>query len=197
MLAGVERVDSLCVNPHKWLLTNFDCDAFFVRDAKALTDAMSITPEYLRPTTTLDHAVTDFRDWQVPLGRRFRALKLWLVMRQYGLEGLRAFIRSHVAMAERFAAWVPEDPRFVLHSRSLSLVCLRLAPAPGERQDHADGRTLALLERVNATGRVMVTHTRAPAVGGPGPVLIRVAVGGVRTEERHCRLLWDVLREHA
>jgi aromatic-L-amino-acid decarboxylase len=206
MLRGIEHADSLCVNPHKWLLTNFDCDAFFVRDAKALTDSMSITPEYLRATTPAGGSVTDFRDWQVPLGRRFRALKLWLVMRHYGLAGLREFIRGHIQMAERFEAWVQEDARFLVHSRSLSLVCLRLAERNGESQDQRDARTMALLERVNATGRAFVTHTRAPAIVDPdspeerprpGPVLIRVAIGGTQTSPDHCRLLWDLLREHS
>jgi aromatic-L-amino-acid decarboxylase len=198
MLRGVDRVDSLCVNPHKWLLTNFDCDAFFVRDARAITDAMSITPEYLRPTAaTGASAVTDFRDWQVPLGRRFRALKLWLVMRHYGLSGLREFIRSSLTLAERFEAWVREDARFAVHSRSLSLVCLRLVAREGESREGVDARTLALLERVNASGKAMITHTRAPGEGGPGPVVIRVAVGGVQTRERHCRGVWELLRENA
>jgi aromatic-L-amino-acid decarboxylase len=207
MLRGIERVDSLCVNPHKWLLTNFDCDAFFVRDAAALTDAMSITPEYLRPTASqqTDHVpMPDFRDWQVPLGRRFRALKLWLVMRHYGMSGLRTFIREHVEMAQRLEEWVREDARFAVHARSLSLVCLRLVERDGESRAQADARTLALLERVNASGRAMVTHTRAPADGtahGPaatmGPVVIRIAVGGVATRERHCRMVWDLLKEHA
>lgn len=194
MLQGVDRVDSLCVNPHKWLLTNFDCDAFFVRDAKAITDAMSITPEYLRATTPAA-GVTDFRDWQVPLGRRFRALKLWLVMRHYGLSGLREFIRGHIQMAERFESWVREDARFLVHARSLSLVCLRLAERQGESRAQADARTLALMERVNASGRAMVTHTRA--YGESGPVVIRVAIGGVLTRERHCEGLWQMLRENA
>lgn len=207
MLRGIERVDSLCVNPHKWLLTNFDCDAFFVRDAGALTDAMSITPEYLRPTAsrqTHHAAMPDFRDWQVPLGRRFRALKLWLVMRHYGMSGLRTFIREHVEMAQRLEGWVREDPRFAVHARSLSLVCLRLVEREGESRTQADARTLALLERVNASGRAMLTHTRAPADAPPqgpsatmGPVVIRIAVGSVATRERHCRSVWDLLKEHA
>lgn len=194
MLRGIERVDSVCVNPHKWLLTNFDCDAFFLRDARAVTDAMSITPEYLRPTAAGHGAATDFRDWQVPLGRRFRALKLWLVMRHYGLGGLRRFIRAHLDLADRFAEWVAEDPRFEVHARSLSLVCIRLAPRGGESSEQTDARNLALLERINASGQAMVTHTRAPM---GGPVVIRVAIGGVATRERHCRNLWDQLRENA
>lgn len=199
MLRGVARVDSLCVNPHKWLLTNFDCDAFFVRDARAITDAMSITPEYLRATAAGHDAVTDFRDWQVPLGRRFRAIKVWLVMRHYGLGGLREFIRGSIRRAERFEQWVREDARFVVHSRSLSLVCVGLKAKQNESREEVDARTLALLERVNASGQAMVTHTRAPAEPGTdaGPLVIRVAVGGVLTRERHCRGLWDLLRENA
>jgi aromatic-L-amino-acid decarboxylase len=165
--AGLARVDSLCVNPHKWLLTNFDCDAFFVRDAREVAGAMAITPEYLKTTRgesgAYDRADVDFRDWQVPLGRRFRALKLWLVLRHYGLAGLREFIRSHIAMAQWLAGEVARDPRFVLAAPvSLSLVCLRLAPRPGEKPEDADARTLALIERVNDSGRALVTRARTP-----------------------------------
>ena len=103
---GVELADSYCTNPHKWLLTNFDCDAFWVADRAALVGALSILPEYLRNAATESGAVIDYRDWHVPLGRRFRALKLWAVIRWYGAEGLRAHIRGHVALAQEFASWV-------------------------------------------------------------------------------------------
>lgn len=207
---GLARVDSLCVNPHKWLLTNFDCDAFFVRDAREVAGAMAITPEYLKTaradSDAYDRADVDFRDWQVPLGRRFRALKLWLVLRHYGLAGLREFIRSHIAMAQWLSDEVARDPRFVLAAPvSLSLVCLRLALRPGERPEDADARTLALIERVNDSGRALVTRARTPEGLGAGAlasdgasqggrVILRVAIGGTRTSEAHVRALWDLLR---
>ena len=200
MLDGIERADSICVNPHKWLLTNFDCDAFFVRDAKELTRALSITPEYLRNSASDSGAATDFRDWQVPLGRRFRALKLWLVLRHYGIAGLQTFIREHVALAQQLAQWIRADSRFVLAMEpSLSLVCLSLSARPGESQADADARTLALMERANATGKVFLTHTRASnsALGEQGRILLRVAIGGTHTEERHVRGLWDLVAQFA
>ena len=106
---GLELADSYCFNPHKWMFTNFDCDCFFVADRAALIRTLSILPEYLRNQATESGAVIDYRDWQVPLGRRFRALKLWFVIRHYGVEGLRHHVRRHVALAQEFAAWVESD----------------------------------------------------------------------------------------
>ena len=124
---GLEHADSYCTNPHKWLLTNFDCDAFWVADRRDLVGALSILPEYLRNAATESGAVIDYRDWHVPLGRRFRALKLWAVIRWYGAEGLRAHIRPHVALAQEFASWVAADDRFELVApHPLSLVTFRL-----------------------------------------------------------------------
>src|SRR5579875_2728514 len=124
---GLELADSYATNPHKWLLTNFDCDAFYVADRSALVGAMSILPEYLRNAATESGSVIDYRDWQVPLGRRFRALKLWAVIRWYGAEGLRAHVRTHVALAQDFASWVADDDRFELVSpHPLALVTFRL-----------------------------------------------------------------------
>ncbi|HLO42548.1 MAG TPA: pyridoxal-dependent decarboxylase, partial [Phycisphaerales bacterium] len=124
MLAGIEHADSVCFNPHKWLLTNFDCDCFWTRDHRAIVDAMSVTPEYLRNAATESGRVVDFRDWQVPLGRRFRSLKLWMVIRHYGLEGLRAYIREHVGFAQLFESLVNGDGRFeTCAPRTLNLVC--------------------------------------------------------------------------
>ena len=111
---GLELADSYAFNPHKWLLTNFDCDCFYVADRASLVDALSITPEYLRNDASESGAVTDYRDWQVPLGRRFRALKLWFVLRSYGGEGLRRHLREHVRLSRQFAALVDADPRFEL-----------------------------------------------------------------------------------
>ena len=111
---GLELADSYCTNPHKWLLTNFDCDAFWTADRASLLGALSILPEYLRNAATASGAVIDYRDWQVPLGRRFRALKLWAVLRWYGASGLREHIRGHVDLAQEFASWVAADDRFEL-----------------------------------------------------------------------------------
>jgi aromatic-L-amino-acid decarboxylase len=198
MLAGIEAVDSFAFNPHKWLLTNFDLNAFYVRERRALLDALSVTPEFLRNAASESGAVIDYRDWQVPLGRRFRALKLWFVLRHYGARGLRAHIREHVRLAQAFEGWVGEDARFEVATRSLGLVCFRLRPLPGEAPGATDARTRALLERVNATGKVFLTHTVLPGVAGaPARFVLRLAIGGARTEERHVRGAWDLLAANA
>ncbi|MCY1000885.1 pyridoxal-dependent decarboxylase [Myxococcus sp. MISCRS1] len=195
LLDSMNRVDSFAFNPHKWLLTNFDCNAFFTRDRQALLDALSVTPEYLRNAASASGAVIDYRDWQVPLGRRFRALKLWFVLRHYGAKGLRAHIREHVRLAQCFESWVKEDSRFELVvPRSLSLVCFRLKPLPGEAVKDTDARNRELLERVNASGKVFLTHTVLPSVeGAPARYVLRMAIGAATTEERHVRAAWELL----
>jgi len=197
--AGLEAADSYAFNPHKWLLTNFDCDAFYTRDRGALLDALSVMPEFLRNAASASGAVIDYRDWQVPLGRRFRALKLWFVLRHYGARGLRAYIREHVRLAGLFEGWVKDDARFELAApRSLSLVCLRLAPRPGEAPEATDARNRALLEQLNATGGVFLTHTVLPGVGGsPTRYVLRMAIGATHTQERHVRACWEALQRLA
>ena len=182
---GLELADSYCFNPHKWLFTNFDCDCFFVADRNALVSALAILPEYLRNPATESGAVIDFRDWQVPLGRRFRSLKLWFVIRHYGVEGLRHHVRRHVALAQEFARWVEADGRFELAAPApLNLVCFR--------HRSGDGATRAVLERVNASGRAFLTHARAG-----GRLALRLCVGQTWTEERHVRAVWDLIRSAA
>jgi aromatic-L-amino-acid/L-tryptophan decarboxylase len=179
---GLAGADSYATNPHKWLLTNFDCDAFWVADRAALVEALSILPEFLRNAATESGAVIDYRDWHVPLGRRFRALKLWAVIRWYGAEGLRAHIRGHVALAQEFAAWVAADDRFELAApHPLSLVTFRLRAG--------DDATLELMRRVNESGSMYLTHT---AVNGRAT--LRLAIGSTLTERRHVEAAWQTLR---
>ncbi|WP_433873805.1 pyridoxal-dependent decarboxylase [Saccharopolyspora sp. CA-218241] len=185
VLDGVgEFADSFCTNPHKWLLTNFDCSVLWMADRAPLVAALSILPEYLRNAATASGEVIDYRDWQVPLGRRFRALKLWAVLRWYGAEGLRAHIRRTVALAQEFAALVRADERFeVLAPHPLGLVCFRpLGP-------DADGRALAGMEELNASGALYLTHTKVD-----GRVVLRFAVGSPRTERRHVVAAWQRIR---
>jgi aromatic-L-amino-acid decarboxylase len=191
---GLEHADSYCFDPHKWLLTGFDCDAFWVADSAGLVDALTVLPEYLRNAATDSGAVVDYRDWQVPLGRRFRALKLWFVLRWYGLEGLRAHIRHGVDAAQRFADRVAADERFeVVAPHPLSLVCFRLrGDGTPAGEVHADERSEELLRRVNAAGSVYLTHTR---VGGR--YVLRLAVGAPATEERHVAAAWELIRSAA
>lgn len=169
---GVEHADSYCFNPHKWMFTNFDCDSFYVADRSALISALSILPEYLRNPASESGAVIDYRDWQIPLGRRFRALKLWFVIRHYGVEGLRQYVRRHVDLAGEFAAWVEGDDRFeLIRPQNLGLVCFR----------HRDGDDVneALLERINASG-IYMTHTKVD-----GRAVLRMSIGATLTERRH------------
>jgi aromatic-L-amino-acid/L-tryptophan decarboxylase len=191
LLDGAELVDSLCTNAHKWLLTAFDTSLMWVRDGAALPAALSITPEFLRNTASESGAVVDYRDWQVPLGRRFRALKLWAVVHGTGLSGLRAHIREHVALAAKLADRVRADPAFELAAEpSLALVCLRVVTGDGPEADDAASRDL--LARVNGSGAAFLTHT----VAG-GRYVIRVAIGSVTTRPEHVDQLWDLLRAEA
>jgi len=175
LLDGHERADSLCINPHKWLLTNFDCDLFWVRDRGALTESMSITPAYLKDKSSESSEVVDYRDWQVALGRRMRALKLWMVIRCFGVDGLASHIRGHVGLAEVFERWAQGEPRVVIAcDRMLGLVCFRVV---GDSE-----RTKRLVEDVNSRGRVMITHSMVPigqTGGGEGEKvsIARVSVG--------------------
>jgi len=175
---GLDAADSYCVNPHKWMFTNFDCDAFYVADRAALIRSLSILPEYLRNRATESGAVIDYRDWQVSLGRRFRALKLWFVIRHYGVEGLRHHVRRHVELAQRFIRWVDEDERFEIAAPApLNLVCFR----------HRGGDEVnrAMLDRLNESGDLYLTHTVLD-----GRFTLRLCVGQTRTEEEHVLAAW-------
>lgn len=199
MLAGVDRCDSLCVNPHKWLLTNFDCDLFWTRDRAALVASLAITPEYLRNEASEAGGVIDYRDWQVPLGRRFRALKLWFVMRHYGLAGLAQHIRHHVALARWFEAWVDRHELLELAApRTVALVCFGLCPLPGASTEATNARHRALLERINETGKVFLTHAMLPGgAGKPDRFVLRMAIGGTHTTMDQVRAAAMLIGEQA
>ena len=185
VLDAVERCDSVCVNAHKWLFTNFDCDLFWVADRTALTRAMGIMPEYLRNQSTESGEVIDYRDWQIPLGRRFRALKLWFVLRYYGLEGLRTLIREHVAMAQEFAEMIDADELLFRAAPSpLSVVCIA----------HVDGDEASehVMETANTSGKVRLSHAKLD-----GKYVIRVAIGQTHTTLKHVENLYSILRETA
>lgn len=178
---GVELADSYCFNPHKWMFTNFDCTGFWVADRAALIGALSILPEYLRNQATESGAVIDYRDWQVSLGRRFRALKLWFVIRHYGVEGLRHHIRRHLALAQQFAAWVQADPDFALAAPvPFNLVCFRHRGGDAVNQQ--------LLDRLNQSGQLYLTHTRLH-----GKLTLRMSIGQTYTEERHVANAWQTI----
>tara|TARA_R110002072_G_scaffold42064_2_gene117399 strand:- start:63924 stop:65447 length:1524 start_codon:yes stop_codon:yes gene_type:complete len=199
ILEGVERADSLCINPHKWLLTNFDCDLFWVRDHHELTDSMAITPAYLRNAQSEGGAVIDYRDWHVPLGRRLRAMKLWFVIRYFGVDGLRAHIRRHIALSERFEQFVHAEPVLIMAcERSLGLVCFRVRVDEGMTAQRANELTRALIEGVNDRRRVLISHTivRAKVDGElmDDRWVARVAVGATGVGEEHIDELCEEIR---
>lgn len=181
-----EFADSYVTDPHKWLLTNFDCTVLWVADRAPLIDALSVVPEYLRNAASESGEVIDYRDWQIPLGRRFRALKLWAVLRWYGAEGLREHIRSGVAIADELADWVRASEDFaLLEPHPFGLVCFRpLWPSLSEAD--ADAATAALLERLNESGELYLTHTK---VGGR--ITLRLAIGAPATTREHVRAAWQ------
>ena len=182
---GIELADSYAFNPHKWMFTNFDCDCFYVADRAALIKSLSVLPEYLRNQATESGAVIDYRDWHVPLGRRFRALKLWFVIRHYGVEGLRHHIRRHVQLAQEYARWVAASPDFeVVAPVPLNLVCFR--------HKAGDDFNRQLLERLNQSGQVYVTHTVLN-----GRFTLRFCVGQTYTEAEHVRRAWELIQEMA
>ena len=184
-IAGLELADSYCFNSHKCMFTNFDCDCFYVADRSVLIKTLSVLPEYLRNKATESGSVIDYRDWQVPLGRRFRALKLWFVIRHYGVEGLRHHVRRHVALAQEFARWVKASADFELAAAApLNLVCF--AHRAG---DDFNGR---LLERLNQSGKLYLTHTVLN-----GRYTLRLCVGQTHTEAAQVRQAWDLIQESA
>ena len=182
---GVELAHSYTFNPHKWLMVNFDCSVFYVADRGPLIDCLSILPPYLKNEASESGAVIDYRDWHVPLGRRFRALKLWWVIRSYGAEGLRSMIRYHVALAEQLANRLESDPRFDLVApHPFALVCFRCT--------ESDEATTRLIEAVNASGEVAWTGSELE-----GRPMIRVSIGQRATEQRHVDALWALIDQLA
>jgi aromatic-L-amino-acid/L-tryptophan decarboxylase len=182
---GLELADSYCFNPHKWMFTNFDCDCFWVADRAALIRTLSIQPEYLKNKATESGAVFDYRDWQIPLGRRFRSLKLWFVIRHYGVEGLQHHIRQHVELAQEFARWVEADNRFELAAPApLNLICFR--------HKAGDAANQTLMDRLNRSGDLYLTHTKLN-----DRITLRFCVGQTNTQARHVRRAWQRIQEEA
>ena len=180
---GVELADSYNFNPHKWMFTNFDCSCFWVADRKALIQTLSILPEYLRNRATESGAVIDYRDWHIQLGRRFRSLKLWFVIRHYGVEGLQHHIRQHVKLAQQFADWVRNDDSFQLAAPApLNLVCFRHKAGDAVNQNILDG--------LNRSGHLFLTHTKLD-----GKMTLRLSVGQTHTQSRHVENAWKKIQK--
>jgi aromatic-L-amino-acid/L-tryptophan decarboxylase len=182
---GVAFADSYNFNPHKWMFTNFDCNCFWVADRKALIQTLSILPEYLRNQATESGAVIDYRDWHIQLGRRFRSLKLWFVIRHYGVQGLQHHIREHVRLAKEFARWVQEEENFELAAPvPLNLVCFRHRAGDSVNQK--------IMDNLNRSGDLFLTHTKLE-----GKLTLRLCVGQTNTQARHVEKAWKRIREEA
>ena len=190
VLDGVQHADSIVVNPHKWLFTPIDCSALYVQRPEVLRRAFSLVPEYL--VTKEQSDVVNLMDYGVQLGRRFRALKLWMVIRAFGEDGLAARIRHHCELAREFASWVAAEPDWeVVAPVPFSLVCFRYAPS-GTGEERRDVMNARILEHVNASGRAFLSHTKLD-----GRYVIRLAIGSIRTERRHVAGAWALLRAAA
>lgn len=190
MADGIEYVDSLVFNPHKWMFTNFDCSAYFVRDAASLIRSFEILPEYLKTRTRGE--VNDYRDWGIPLGRRFRALKLWAVIRSYGVEGLQSAIRGHIRLAKMLAGLIEADRNFGLMAPvPLNTVCFRYCPA-GMSDKDANTLNEKINHALNDTGKIYLTHTKVE-----GRYVLRMVTAQTGVAERHILQAWDLIRETA
>ncbi len=185
ILNGIELADSFSFNPHKWMFTNFDCNCYFVADRSILIKTLSILPEYLKNQATESGAVIDYRDWHIQLGRRFRSLKLWFVIRHYGVNGLRFHIQEHIRLAQQFAEWIRSSEEFELVAPApLNLICFA----------HKNGNDFnkKLLETINSSGEMYFTHTVVN-----GNYVLRMCIGQMNTTEEHVRKAWNTIQKTA
>ena len=190
VLAGAERADSLVMNPHKWLFTPVDISVLYLRDPAVTRRAFSLVPDYL--VTPEGETVTNLMDYGPALGKRFRALKLWFVLKAFGTEGIAARIREHVRLAHALAGWIDAEPGWErMAPTPLSTVVFRCRPA-GMDDAEVDALNERIMAAVNATGEAFLSHTRLH-----GRIALRLAIGNIRTEERHVRRAWDLLRSAA
>ena len=192
ILHGAERADSLVVNPHKWLFTPFDLSAFYSRRMDVVRAAFALTPEYLRTTETAP--VRNLMDTGVQLGRRFRSLKLWMILRSFGAREIRARLSAHIALAQQLASWIDVHPDFErLAPVPFSVVCFRWKPAGSAWSDERlDAINEQIIDAVNQTGDVFLSHTRLK-----GTLALRIAIGHLHTTEHHVRRAWELVVEHA
>nr|XP_023908710.1 tyrosine decarboxylase 1-like [Quercus suber] len=200
---GIEGANSFTLNAHKWFFTTLDCCCLWVKDPSALIKSLSTNAEFLRNKASDSKQVVDYKDWQITLSRRFRAMKLWLVLRNYGVANLRKFLRSHVKMAQLFEELVGLDNRFeVIAPRNFALVCFRVSPSPKGMDGYEEGEAKQveranelnkkLLESINGSGKVYMSPTVVD-----GAYIIRCAIGATLTEERHVIMAWKIVQEHA
>lgn len=191
MIAGIEKADSFVFNPHKWMFTNFDCSAYFVKDKESLIRTFEILPEYLK--TSSRGLVNDYRDWGIPLGRRFRALKLWFVIRSFGVSQLQAKIREHIRIARWLEKQVVDHHDFeIMAPVPLSLVCFRYRPSCVIGNENLNRVNEELLGKLNASGRIFLTHTKLN-----GQYTLRMSIAGTQTTQQHVEKAWELIKETA
>ncbi len=180
-IQGIELADSYSFNPHKWMFTNFDCNVFWVANRQELINTFSILPEYLRNKATESGEVFDYRDWHIQLGRRFRALKLWFVIRHYGVEGLQYHIREHVRIAKELKNWVKESPDFELVVEPhMNLICFR--------HKNGDDFNMKLMNSINESGKIFFTHTKLN-----NKIVLRINIGQTNLKEKHVKEAWMLI----
>jgi aromatic-L-amino-acid decarboxylase len=190
LLEGKEHIDSFLFNPHKWMFTNFDCTAYFVKDAATLIKTFEVLPEYLKTRTR--GQVNDYRDWGIPLGRRFRALKLWSVIRCYGTSGLQEKIRTHIGFAARLKELIEKEEAFeILAPVPFNVVCFRYAPA-ALNEDEINKLNEKLNHALNDSGKIYLTHTILK-----GKYTLRMVTGQTNVEWEHVEKAWDLIRTTA
>ncbi|MFP4046874.1 MAG: pyridoxal phosphate-dependent decarboxylase family protein [Bacteroidales bacterium] len=191
MIKGIEEVDSFVMNPHKWLFTNFDCSAYYVKNKEALIKTFQIVPEYLKSKT--DKVVNNYSDWTIPLGRRFRALKLWFVLRYYGLKQIREKLRHHINLANELKEWIEENGRFeILAPVTFNLVCFRFHPETINEIEQLNALNETLMHKINDSGNIYLTHTKLN-----GNYTLRMVIGQTDVERRHVVEAWKTIREIA
>jgi len=191
MIEGIEQVDSFVFNPHKWMFTNFDCSAYFVKDKGALIQTFEILPEYLK--TKEGSTVNNYRDWGIQLGRRFRALKFWFVIRSFGVKGLQEKVGNHILWANQFADWIKEDNDFeLLAPHPLATVCFRLHPSNIDDEEKLNALNASFLEEINNSEKIFLTHTKLNE-----KYTLRFVVGQTRTEFYHIDKAWKIICDAA
>jgi aromatic-L-amino-acid decarboxylase len=191
MIRGIEQADSLVFNPHKWLFTNFDCSAYFVKDSDILINTFKLVPEYLK--TQIPEHVNDYSNWGIQLGRRFRALKLWFVIRSFGLKGLQEKLRNHIAMAGELKSWIEGHPDFELLAPVIfNLVCFRFHPRGMDDLAELNSLNEQLLLRLNSTGSIYISHTKLDGI-----YTLRIVTAQTRVELKHVKNAWNLILDES
>ncbi|MCD4678525.1 MAG: hypothetical protein K8S18_21435, partial [Desulfobacula sp.] len=188
MIEGIEKADSFVFNPHKWMFTNFDCSAYFVKDKEALIKTFSINPEYLK--TKNEGEENNYRDWGIQLGRRFRALKLWFVIRNFGVEGLKEKIRFHISLAKEMEKKIIESENFeMVTPRTLNLLCFHYKPKDINNIDDLNRLNEDLLQKINASGKAFLTHTKLNGI-----YTLRMVIGQTNVTKDHVQKAWELIQ---